>query len=161
VRIESQLLWHEADFYHWANTELQQTIVDLIDIREVVDRVALLILVIEPDFVMEDGMKAHVLEICYLLDRPQVVSVAFAERQDGATGAEHLLPEMREGCGLRRGVNLDLLLGPGLRDDAEMQQCGAEDYKSNGSESHHIILALPLWRNATIRKSLVGTLKGF
>jgi hypothetical protein len=85
IGIEGQLLWHEADLYHRANAELQQPIVDLIDIRKIVDRVAVLILVIDPNFVMQDGMKAHVLEICYLLYRAQVVAIALTQGKHGAS----------------------------------------------------------------------------
>ena len=88
----------------------------------------MLVLVIDPDFVMQDGMKAHVLKISDLLDRAKIVAVAIAQRQDGASGAEHLLPEMREGCSRRACINLNLLLRASPRDDAEMQQCGDEDY---------------------------------
>ncbi len=128
VRIKGQLLRHEADLDHRANTLFQQTIVDLIDIRKIVDRVAVLILVIDPDFVMQDGMKAHVLKIRYLLYRAQVVAIAIAQGQDRAAGAKHLLPEMGEGCSRRRGVNLNLLLGKqrttGRKRDTQTQHNG-------------------------------------
>ena len=78
VRIEGQLFRHEADLDYRPNSLLQKTIVDLVDIREIVDRVAVLVLVIDSDLVMQNGVKAHVLEICYLLYRAQVVAVAIA-----------------------------------------------------------------------------------
>jgi len=36
----------------------------------------------------------------------EIPAVAIAQRQNGATGAKHLFPKMREG--MRRGVNVDL-----------------------------------------------------
>ena len=110
VRIEGQLLRHEADLDHGADTILQQAIVDLIDIGKIVDRVTVLVLAINPDLVMKNGMKANVLEICYLFYRTQVVTVAIAQGEDCASRTKHLLPEMRKGRGLRAGIDWNLLL---------------------------------------------------
>ena len=60
VGIEGQLLGHEADLDDRADAILQQAIVDLIDIGKVVDRVAVLVLVVDSDLVMQDGVKAHI-----------------------------------------------------------------------------------------------------
>ena len=111
VGIKGQLLRHEADLHDRADAVLQQAVVDLIDIGKVIDRVAVLVLVIDSDLVMQDGVKTHILEFCYLLYRAKVVAVAIAQGQDRAPRAKHLLPEMWKGCSRRRGVNLDLLLG--------------------------------------------------
>ena len=96
IWIEGQLLRHEADLDNRPHAVLQQTIVDLIDVREVVDRVAVLVFVVDADFVMQDGVKAHILEICYLLYRAQVVAIALAQRENGAPRTEHLFPEVWE-----------------------------------------------------------------
>ena len=61
------------------------------------------VFVVEADFVVKDGVEADVFEIGGLLYLAQVAAVTVAERQDGAAGAEHLLPEMREGMGGQRG----------------------------------------------------------
>jgi len=66
-------------------------------------------------------MEADVLEVGDLLHSLHVVAVALAHGEDGATGAEHLLPEMRERrCGTMRvdgdffgGDDLGRLLGEG------------------------------------------------
>ena len=44
------------------------------------------------------------------LDRAQVVTVALAQRENGAVGAEGLLPEMREGRSRGFGIDGDALL---------------------------------------------------
>ena len=41
---------------------LEQPIVDLVHVRPVVDRLALRVLIVDAEFIMEDGVKAHVLE---------------------------------------------------------------------------------------------------
>ena len=73
----------------------------------------MLVLVIDSDFIMQDGVKAHVFEICYLLHGAKVVVVAIAQGEDGAAGAKHLFPEVRKGGCWRAGINLNLLLCTG------------------------------------------------
>src|SRR5579871_89271 len=46
VLAEGELLWHEADFDERTYSVLEQRIVDLVDIRKVVDRIPLLVLVV-------------------------------------------------------------------------------------------------------------------
>ncbi len=86
----------------------------MIDVGEVVDGVAVLVFVVDADFVVEDGVEANVAEVRYFLHGTQVFAVAFAQSQDGAAGAEHLFPEVREGGGLGVGVDLDRFLSRGL-----------------------------------------------
>ena len=55
-----KLLRHEAQFDEGADAVGQQAVVDLVDVREVVDRLALFVLVVDADFVVKDGVEAHV-----------------------------------------------------------------------------------------------------
>ena len=101
----------------------EQAIVDLIDVGEVVDGgvvgslrreagiLGLAIGIVEADLVLEDAVETDGLEVGGLLHGAQVFAIALAQREDGATGAEGLLPEMRErSCG-GFCVDDDVLLG--------------------------------------------------
>ena len=114
VRVEGQLLWHEADLYDGAHAILQQAVVDLIDVGEIVDGIAVLVFVVDAYLVVKDGVEANVAEVRYFLHGAKIFAVAFTQSQDGAPGAEHLFPEVGEGSGLGVGVDLDGLLGRGL-----------------------------------------------
>jgi len=74
------------------------------------------VFVVDADVVVHDGMEADVLEVRDLLHSLRVVAVALAHGEDGAAGAEHLFPEMRErrGGSMRvDGDGLGRLLGEG------------------------------------------------
>src|SRR5580704_5727007 len=64
-----QLVRHEADLHKWAHTVRQQTIVDLVYIREVIYRVSLTVLIVEANLVMKNGVEPHVLEVGDRFDR--------------------------------------------------------------------------------------------
>lgn len=73
-------------------------------------------------------MEADVLEVGDLLHSLRVVAVALAHGEDGATGAEHLLPEMQvRRCGTMRvdGDGLGQLLGE--------SECGEGEWQDEGS----------------------------
>ena len=76
---------------------LEQTVVDLIDVREVVDGLAIFVLVVEAGFIVKDGVEADVFEACDPPGFAKVVAVALAQGDDPAFRAEHFFPEMREG----------------------------------------------------------------
>ncbi len=105
VFVRRQLLWHKTQLDKRAHTVGQQAIVDLINVGEVVHRMPLGVLVINSDFIMEDGMEAHVLETGDLFYVAEIVAITLAQSQDGAAGAEHLLPEM--GKRMSRGGGID------------------------------------------------------
>src|ERR1700757_368461 len=109
VEARGELLRHEADLDEGADSVGEQAVVDLIDVGEVVDGVALLVFVVDAEFVVKDGVEADVPEVGDLLHGLHVVAIALAHGEHSAAGAEHLLPEMRE----RRsgGVRVD---GDGL-----------------------------------------------
>ncbi len=110
IRIEGQLLRHKADLDQRPHAILQQAIVNLVDVGEVIDRVAVLVLVINTDFVVKDRVEAHVFEIGDLLHGTQILAIAFPQREDGAARTEHLVPEMRERSRLRLCINGDHFL---------------------------------------------------
>ena len=76
---------------------LEQTVVDLIDVREVVDGLAIFVLVVEAGFIVKDGVEADVFEPSDALCFAKVVAVALAQAQDGAPRPKHFFPEVWEG----------------------------------------------------------------
>jgi hypothetical protein len=114
IGIEGQLLRHEADLYDRADAVGEKTIVDLVDIREIVDRVTVLVFVIDTDLVVEDAVEADVAEVGDLVDGADVVAVVLAEGENGVAGAEDLLPKVREGSGGSVGIDTDTLGGLGV-----------------------------------------------
>ena len=93
VWIERQLARHKADLYVRSHSVFQEPIVDLVRIREVINRIAVLILVVYADLVVQNGMESHVLEIRDLLHRAQVIAIALAQAQNRASGTKHLFPQ--------------------------------------------------------------------
>ena len=105
VLVRGQCFGHETQFDERTHPVVQQAVVDLIDIRKVVQRMALGILVVDSNFIVEDGVEAHVLEAGNLLYIAEIVAIALAQRHDGALGAKHVLPEMGERMGGGGGVD--------------------------------------------------------
>src|SRR3954447_16971564 len=97
IGVEGQLLGHEADLDHRTYSVLEKPVIDLIDIGEVVDRVPVLILVVDADFIVKDGVKSHIAKAGDLFDCAQIIAVTFAEREDSAARTEHLLPKVGKG----------------------------------------------------------------
>ncbi len=62
VRIERKLTRHEADFNEGPDAVFEQPIVNLVDVGKVVDGIAVLILVINADFIVEDSVEARHIE---------------------------------------------------------------------------------------------------
>ncbi len=113
IRPRGQLVGHEAELDERLHVGGQQPIIDLIDVREVVDRLALLVFVVDADIVEQDAVKANVLESGDLAHRSQVVAIGVAQAEHGPPRAEHLLPEMREGMGGSGRVDGDGFRGNG------------------------------------------------
>src|SRR6202140_3556004 len=105
IGIGGELLGHEAQFDEGAYFVLEQSVVDLIDVGEIVDRFAGGVLVVNADLVMENGVEADVLETGDALGFAQIVAIAVAKRKNGAAGAKNFFPEMREGMGSCFGVD--------------------------------------------------------
>ncbi len=137
IQARGQRLGHEADLDKRPHAVGQQAIVDLIDIGPVVDRVALCVLAVDAILIVEDGVEADVAKAGDLLYLAQIVAVAFAQRKNGAAGAEHLLPVVWKGRG--RCVNVDddrhvrLARGPCCLLSAERRRCGRK--KDSGDQS--------------------------
>src|ERR1700735_1039234 len=115
--IGGELLRHEAECDEGPDTVSKQPIVDLIDIRKVIDRgvarglrckagiLDAAIGVVETDIVHQNAVETNGLKVSGLLDGPQVIAIALAQREDGAAGAERLFPEVGEGRAGIVGVN--------------------------------------------------------
>ena len=84
IRLGRQRLRHEADLYKGPHAIGQQPIVDLIDVGPVVDRVALLVLAVDAVLIVEDRVKAHVLETGDLLYAPEIVAIPRPQAEIGA-----------------------------------------------------------------------------
>ena len=84
IQLGRQRLGHEADLHKRPHAIGQQPVVDLIDVGPVVDRVALLVLAVDAVLIVEDRVKAHVLEAGDLLYAPQIVAVALTQGEIGA-----------------------------------------------------------------------------
>ena len=110
IRVAVEIRRHEAQLDIRLDAQFQQAVVDLVDVGEVVDRLALLVQREHADVLVEDAVRAHVGEAGDLPDHLHVAPVVGTQRQRRAAGAEHLLPEMREGGAF------------GLRVDADVQR---------------------------------------
>ena len=84
VGVEGELFGHEADLDDGADAVGEEAVVDLIDVGEVVDGVAVLVFVVDADLVVEDGVEADVAEVGDLLHGAQVAAVAVAQCEDAA-----------------------------------------------------------------------------
>src|SRR5271165_684656 len=104
VRTRSELVGHETELDKRLDAIGQQTIVNLVDVGEVVDRLSVLVFVVNTDFIVEDGVETHVLQACDLLYFAQISAPGIAQRENGAARTEHLLPIMRKGMRWPRGV---------------------------------------------------------
>src|SRR6202012_1397469 len=133
VGVEGQLLGHEADFDEGTDAVLQQAIVNLVDVSEVVDGVAVLVEVVDAHLVVKDCVEAHVLEVRDLPDGAHVIAIALAQRENGAAGAEHLIPEVRKGCGRRLRIDMHDFLRATNRKGGEKNQ---KEKKGPAQASH-------------------------
>ena len=85
IGVEGELLRHEADLDDWANAVVQQTVVDLIDVGEVVDGIAVFVFVVDADLIVQDGVEANVAEVRDSSSRrARSFAIALAQGQDGA-----------------------------------------------------------------------------
>ena len=119
--IGGHLLRHEAQLDVGADAIGQQAVVYLVDVAEVVAGVVddsaglsrrlgkvdgAAVGIVEADLIIEDAVEADRLEVRRLLHGAQVIAIALTQRQDGAAGAEGLLPEVREWRS--RGLRIDV-----------------------------------------------------
>src|SRR5580704_6537633 len=102
-----EFLGHETQFDEGPHVVLQQPVVNLVNVGEVVDRMAFWVFVVQPYFIMENGVKANVLKIGDGFHFAQVMAITLTQTKDRAAGAEHLLPKMRERMGRPLRVHLN------------------------------------------------------
>ena len=134
VGVEGELLGHEADLDDGADAGGEEPVVDLVDVGEVVDGVAVLVLGVDAELIVEDGVEADVAEVGDGFDGAEVVHVAAAEDKGGAAGAEHGLPEVREGGGGGVGVDGDVLLGEEAAGRGGKEEGGGGEGAGEGAE---------------------------
>src|SRR6266853_497624 len=95
-RFHGELPGHEAQFYKWTNTIFQEAVVDLIDVRKIINGLSLRILVVQSDLIVENRMKSDISESRCILYLAEITAITVTQRQNRAPGSEHLLPVMRK-----------------------------------------------------------------
>jgi hypothetical protein len=95
---------HEAQLHERANVILQQPIVNLIHVREIINRLSAGIFVVQAIFVIENRMKSDIFETSSLLDFAKIAAVVLSQRQFCASGAKHEFPIVWKRA--RWGVNV-------------------------------------------------------
>src|SRR6185437_11816560 len=117
IRHRREFPRHEAQLDEGPHTLIEQAVIDLVHIGEVVDGSVIgrdrglagiarpAVRIVEPDIIVENAVKADRLKPRGLLHGGEVLPVARAQRQDGASGAEGPFPEMRKRRG--RGARID------------------------------------------------------
>ena len=107
ILAQCQFLRHKADLDKRPHTVLQQSIVDLIDIREVVDRISLPVFVVNANFVMQDVMKADITELSHFLHFAEIAAIPLAQGKNRASRPECLFPKMGKRVCRRMDINID------------------------------------------------------
>ena len=108
-RLGGKLLRHEAEFHKGVDPALYQSVVNLIDIRKVVNRSAVGVFAVDADLIMKNRVEADIFEPSNLFNVVQITAITFAQAQDRAPGSEHALPEMWEGMGSSGEIDVDHL----------------------------------------------------
>ena len=88
----------------------QQAVINLIDVGKIVNGLSFRILIVQPDFIMENRMKSNIFEAGRVFDFAKVAAIAVAQRKDGAPGPEHFLPVMRKRVAGRLKIYLNFFL---------------------------------------------------
>ena len=111
IRVGGQLLGHEAQLDKRPNFILQQPVINLIDVREIVERLSRRVFVVQSRFVMKNGVEANILKTRDAFGFAKILAIAFAQRKNGPPGAKHFFPEVwkRMRSGIR--VNFDYFSG--------------------------------------------------
>src|SRR5579875_895582 len=105
LQIRRQLARHKTKLDEWLYLLIEQSVVDLIDIREVINRPALLVFIVDAVLIVQNGVEAHVFEARVLARCLQVQPIAFAHAEIRPPRAKHLFPEV--GKGMRRSMGID------------------------------------------------------
>ena len=125
VGVGSELLGHEAHFHEGADLVFQEAIVDLIDVREVVDGISSGIFVVDSDFILKNRVETDEFEIGDAFGFAQIVAIAVAQGEDGAAGAKHFFPEMGKRMRGSARVDFDGFRERLRRDGLRKSQYGA------------------------------------
>ncbi len=116
---------------------LHQPVVNLIDIRKVINRRTVDVLAVGPDFIVKNCVEADIVESGDLLDVVQIAAITFAQAEDRASRSEHAFPKMRKRMNACGEINIDHLgrsLSLGLRglrgaEEHNPQRCNREVHK--------------------------------
>ena len=84
VWIGRQLARHKADLDKRPYAVFQQPIVNLVDVGEVVNRVAMLVFVIDPHFIVQDRVKPHIAKAGLACTPPNRCDSSRAEKESRA-----------------------------------------------------------------------------
>src|SRR5260370_1863638 len=76
---------HEAQFDEGADMIFQQAIIDLIDVREIIDGFSGGIFIVHAGLVVENRVKTDVFESGHLLDLAEVPAIAISQRKNRAS----------------------------------------------------------------------------
>jgi hypothetical protein len=142
VGIEGELLRHEADLDDGADAVGEEIVIDLVDVGEVVDGIAVLVFVVDSELIVQDGMEANVLEVGDLFYGFEVVEIALTEHESATAGAKHLLPEVGKGSGGGVVVDLDVLLRAGWESPGENEEQEREVQDGTSEAVHFGVLLL-------------------
>src|SRR2546426_10056060 len=96
-RIRGQFARHEAQFHKRADAIFEQPVVNLVNVRKIVNGIAGIVFAVKPYFVMENGVETDVFEAGDALHFAEIAAITLAQRDDGPFGTEHALPKMWKG----------------------------------------------------------------
>jgi hypothetical protein len=101
---------HETEFDKGANSNLQQTIVDQVNSREIQDQVSRSVLpAIDTRLVFKDSMKPDILYVHDFPQRSEIMPPIFTQGDRSMAGAKHMFPKMRKSGRRTLGIDSDLL----------------------------------------------------
>ena len=83
-----QLARHETDLDERPHSVFEQPVVNLADIRKVVNRIAVFSFIVNAQFVMKDGVEADILEVGRLLHLAKIAAIAVPKRKKRPAGTE-------------------------------------------------------------------------
>src|SRR5450755_3020447 len=88
------LLWHKAEFDKGFNSNLQQTVINQVNAREIQPEVARGVLAAKNSCLMlKNPMKSDILHVHDLSQRSKIFAPIFTEGHRGVAGTENMFPE--------------------------------------------------------------------
>ena len=128
---QRELPRHEANLDKRPHAIVQQSVIDLVHIRKVVNRIALLIFVVNADLVVQNVVEPHIAEVGDFLHFAKVAAIALPQRKNCASRAEHLLPEVRKWLSRCAGIH-DYL----VKRDHTLRNLPASNSQRRGNEQN-------------------------